>query len=255
VTDRWRIGANLATLANAVLGVAAILYVVAGNKLWAMLLIATAIGFDGLDGLLSRRSQAPPSGFGRVADSTADAITFGLAPAALLAVHTSNVSSWAPYSAWTAAVAAGYFAAAVARLVAFTRRSPPLPHFLGVPTPQAALAIVVVLLFHDTPGYAGVQPVGVLIGATVVAILMVAPIPYPKIRRGSTLRLPSAATAAFAAVALVPLQFHPAGGTAIATVAELGAFGFLVGVAVYYVLGPFTVRRSEPGPGGERDER
>ena len=105
MTDRWRVGANLATLANGLLGVGAVLYTLAGNKVWALLLIAMAIGFDGLDGILSRRSLRPPSRFGRVADSVADATTFGLAPAVLLAVHTSNGATWAPFAGATTAVA------------------------------------------------------------------------------------------------------------------------------------------------------
>ena len=69
MTDRYRVGANLATLANGLLGVGAIAYTLAGNKLWAMLLVAIAIGFDGLDGLLSRRSPRPSGRFGLVATS------------------------------------------------------------------------------------------------------------------------------------------------------------------------------------------
>lgn len=248
MTDRWRAGANLATLANGLLGVGAVLYTLAGNKPWAMLLVVIAIGFDGLDGLLSRRSAQPPSPFGRVADSVADATTFGVAPAVMLAVHTSDVATWAPYAAVTGAVAAAFLAAAVARLAFFTARAHGLPHFLGVPTPQSALAVVVVVLFHDTPGYAGVHPIGVIAGGSVVAALMVVPIPYPKIRRGSTLRLPAALTAALAALTLVPLQFHPLSGSPAADLAEVAAYGLLVGVATYYVAGPFTLRRSRRAP-------
>ena len=71
---------------------------------------------------------------------------------------------------------------------------------------------------------------------------MVVPVPYPKVRRGSMLRLPSAVTAGFAALVLVPLQFRPAGGSLGAVAAEVGAYGLLVGVALYYIVGPFTVR-------------
>jgi len=250
VTDRWRVGANLATLANGLLGVGAIAYAFAGNKLWAMLLVAMAIGFDGLDGLLSRRSPLPASRFGRIADSVADGVSFGLAPAVLLAVHTSDVATWAPYAWLTTGVAAAYLAAALARLAYFTARAHGLPHFLGVPTPQSALAIVVALLFHDTPAYAGVHPVGVLIGALVIAVLMVVPIPYPKVRRGSPLRIPSAVTAALAAATLVPLQFRLGAGSFLAVFAEAAAIGFLVGVAFYYIVGPFTVRPRASVPEG-----
>jgi phosphatidylserine synthase len=250
VTDRWRIGANLATLANGLLGAGAVAYTLAGNKLWAMLLIAMAIGFDGLDGLLSRRSPKPPGPFGRIADSVADGVSFGLAPAVLLAVHTSDPAVWSPYALATTAVAGAYLAAAVGRLAYFTARAHGLPHFLGVPTPESALAVVVVILFHDTPGYAGVQPIGVLVGAALVSALMVVPVPYPKVRRGSPMRLPSIVTAAFAALVLVPLQFRPAAGSALATLAHLAAFGLLAGVAIYYLAGPFLVDAPASPPKG-----
>jgi CDP-diacylglycerol--serine O-phosphatidyltransferase len=246
VTDRYRVAANLATLANGLLGVGAVLYTLAGNKLWAMLLVAMAIGFDGLDGLLSRRSPLPTGRFGRIADSVADAVSFGVAPAVLLAVHTANASAWAPYALWTAVVAAVYLACALARLAYFTVRAHDLPHFLGVPTPQAALAVIVLVLFHDLPGYASVAPVWAIVGGLVIAALMVAPIPYPKVRRGSPMRLPATITAALAALALVPLQFHPRGGSPTALSAEVAAYGMLVGVALYYVYGPFTVRTARP---------
>jgi len=247
VTDRWRIGANLATLANALLGVGAVLYIIAGNKLWAMLLIACAIGFDGLDGLLSRRSRAPPSPFGRVADSVADAITFGLAPAFLIAWHAGESSAWQPYAPLAIALGAVYAAAAFARLAYFTLRAYERPYFLGVPTPQSALAVIVAVLFHDTPAFQTVAPIGLLVGAAALSVLMVAPIPYPKIRRGSPLRLPMAATAVAAAVALVPLQFRPGTGTPLYEVAYGAAFAMLLGVASYYVAGPFTVHRPRSG--------
>ena len=249
MTDRWRTAANLATTANAALGVGAILYTLAGNPLWAMLLIACGIGFDGLDGLLSRRSRAPPSVFGRVADSVADAITFGLAPAVLIAVHTSDRAIWAPFLGIALVVAAAYAAATVARLIYFTARAYERRDFLGVPTPESALAVVVALLFHDVPGFQTVQPIGVLIGASALAVLMVVPIPYPKIRRGSPLRIPMIVTAVAAALALVPLQFRPAAGSPLFDLAYAAAAVMFAGVALYYVAGPFTLRRAAPGPG------
>ncbi len=246
MTDRWRLAANLATLGNGILGVGAVLYVLAGNKVWAMLLIVLAIGLDGLDGMLSRRSQVPAGFTGRVADSVADAITFGIAPAFLIAVHTSNVSAWSPWETLATLLAAAYVAAAIARLTYFTARGFERPYFLGVPTPQSALAIVVVLLFHDTPAFQSVAPLGVLVGTTIVAVMMVVPVPYPKIRRGNRLRIPMAVTAIAAALTLVPLQFRPAVGSPLFLLAYGSAFVFLIGVASYYLAGPFTVPRPHP---------
>ena len=243
MTDRWRASANLATLANGVLGVGAVLYVLAGNPLWAMFLIVCAIGFDGLDGILSRRSTAPPSRFGRVADSVSDAVSFGVDPAFLIAVHTVDGPTWQPWEPLALALAAAYLAAAVARLIYFTARAYDRSDFLGVPTPQSVLGLVVVLLFLDTPAFAGVQPVGVFVGVAFLAVMMVVPVGYPKIRRGNPLRAPMAATAAFVALALVPLQFHLATGSALYEFAYGASIAFLIGVASYYLLGPFTVPR------------
>jgi CDP-diacylglycerol--serine O-phosphatidyltransferase len=246
VTDRWRVFANLATLSNAALGVGAILYVLAGNKLWAMLLIACAIGFDGWDGILSRRSSVPPSPFGRIADSIADGVSFGIAPAFLIAVHTSNVGTWQPWEPLVIALAVLYAAAAFARLTYFTARAYHHPYFLGVPTPQSALALIVALLFHDTPAFQTVQPIGVLVGVAALATLMVVPVPFPKIRRGALLRLPMAATGGAAALALVPLQFHLATGSPLYDFAYGASVALLIGVASYYLIGPFTVPREAP---------
>jgi archaetidylserine synthase len=250
VSDRWRLFANLATLANALLGVSAVLYILAGNKLWAMLLIACAIGFDGLDGIFSRRSASPSGPFGRVADSVADAVTFGAAPAFLIAVH-GNASPWQPWTGLAVGFGVAYFAAALARLVYFTVRAYQLPYFLGVPTPQSALAIVVAVLFHDTPAFQTVAPIGVLVGAAIVSVMMLVPVSYPKVRRASAMRWPMLATAIAAALTLVPLQFRPSVGAPLYLLAYGAALVFLVGVASYYLVGPFTVRRvatSEKAP-------
>jgi phosphatidylserine synthase len=244
MTDRWRWFANLATLANALLGVGAVLYILAGNKQWAMLLIACAVGFDGLDGIFSRRSASAAGLFGRVADSVADGVTFGVAPAFLVAVHTGDISTWQPWTVATLGLAAAYLAAALARLTYFTARAFQHPYFLGVPTPQSALAIVVAVLFHDTPAFQSVAPLGVIIGTAVVSAMMVVPVRYPKIRRGSPLRIPMVVTAVAAAVVLVPIQFRPAAGAPLYLLAYASALVFLAGVASYYLAGPFTVRRT-----------
>ena len=247
MTDRWRAAANLATLANALLGVGAILYVLAGNKLWAMLLIACALGFDGLDGMFSRRSALPSALFGRVADSIADGISFGIAPAFLIAVHTSDSSTWSPYEPYLLVLAGGYLLASLARLTYFTARAYSRKDFLGVPTPQSALALIVALLFHDTPAFQTVQPIGVMVGVAVLAVLMVVPIPFPKIRRTSPLRWPMVATGVAAGLVLVPLQFRPGVGSPLYDLAYAAGVVMLVGVASYYLVGPFTVPRAPAG--------
>jgi archaetidylserine synthase len=251
VTSFGRVGANLATLANALLGLGAILYTLAGNKLWAMLLIGCGIGFDGLDGILSRRAGGPPSSTGRVLDSVADAITFGVAPGALLAVHTEHASLWAPWSSYALIVGGLVVALAVGRLVYFTWRGWQHPHFVGASTPQNALAVVVLVLFFDWPAFLGTNPPALLLIAALLALLMVLPVRYPKLRRGVPLRWTMIGTAVALAVCLVPLQFRPAMATPLYLLAEAAAVAAAVGLAGYYVLGPWVTggAANEPGPG------
>ena len=239
---RWP--ANLATLANGLVGAGAVAYTIAGNPRWAMLLLVAGVGFDGLDGLLARRARLPPSLFGRVADSVADSITFAIAPAALLAVHTDHASTWAPWTAATDGAALLVAALAIVRLVYFTWRGYQRSDFLGVPTPQNALALVVVLLFLDVPAFWGIAPAVVVVFAVALALLMVVPIGFPKIRRGSPLRGPMTLTAIALVVAVLPIQFRPDPGSPAYGVAELAAVVAAVGLALYYLAGPFTVTRT-----------
>ncbi|MGC2288948.1 MAG: CDP-alcohol phosphatidyltransferase family protein [Thermoplasmata archaeon] len=249
MTSAGRVGANLATLANALLGVGAILYTLAGNKLWAMLLIGCGVGFDGLDGILSRRAGGPPSSSGRVLDSVADAITFGLAPGVLIAVHTEHASLWAPWSGYALVVGGLVSALAIGRLVYFTWRGWQHPHFVGASTPQNALAIVVLVLFFDEPGFLGTNPLVVLLAAALLALLMVSPIPYPKLRRGMWLRGVMIGTAAALGVSLVPLEFRPAAGTPFYFVGAAAAAVAAIGLATYYVLGPRAARAAAGAAG------
>ena len=239
-----RTGANLATLANGLCGVGAILYVLAGNKLWAGLLIVSGLGFDGLDGYLSRRAGVGGSRFGRIADSVADAVTFGLAPAALLLVHTDAPGTWAPWAPESAAVAGLLLLLAVARLTYFTWRGFARTDFLGVPTPQTALAVVALTLWADRPAYLGVNPPLVIGGAFVAALLMVAPIPYPKIRRGALLRLPMAVTAVAFVLTEIVVQFQPGRGSVAFDLTIVALLIASIGLLVYYLLGPWTASNS-----------
>jgi len=237
--DRYRLAANLATLANALVGVGAIAYVLAGNKLWAMLLIVSGIGFDGLDGFLSRRSAgAPPSAFGRVADSVADAITFGIAPGLLVAVHTDHADLWSPWSTASIVVGALVLGLAVGRLVYFTVRGFRWDHFVGAPTPQTAIAIVLLALVFDRPAFLGVAPLACLVGAGVAAVLMVVPVPFPKVRRGHPIRPIATVTALALVAAVLPLQFVPSPGSPLYLAAAAATAVAIAGALAYYAAGP-----------------
>jgi phosphatidylserine synthase len=242
-----RAAANLATLGNALLGVGAILYTLAGNKLWGMLLVVIGMGFDGLDGILSRRSGLPSGTSGRVFDSVADAVTFALAPAVFLAVSPEHRELWAAVSPLPIVAAVVFATFALVRLGYFTARGHVHPHFVGASTPQTAFAVILLLLFADTPGYLGANPVVVLGGAIALSPLMVLPVRYPKIRRGAKLRRTMTLTSIALAVALVPAQFRPPVGSPLYWLSLSAAVASAIGLAVYYSYGPRSVEPDEEG--------
>ena len=248
MSSRGRIFPNLATLANGLVGVWAIASILKGNPTWAMLLIIAGLGFDGLDGLLSRRSKLPGGGFGVVADSVADSITFGLAPGLLVAYHTAGAALWASWAPWPLVVGLLLVVLAVARLVYFTLYAHDLGYFVGAPTPQSALTIVLTVVFFDVPGLVRQDPAIVLVLSTVAAVLMVTPIPFPKIRKGSVIRLPMIATALAFIAMILPLQFRPAAGTPLLDLAIGASVVAAVGTLLYYLVGPWTVDRGVTAP-------
>ncbi|MCI4349166.1 MAG: CDP-alcohol phosphatidyltransferase family protein [Thermoplasmata archaeon] len=244
-----RIWANLSTLANGTLGVGAIAYVVAGNKLWAMLLIVAGIGFDGLDGWLSRRSGRPGSRFGPLADSVADAVTFGLAPAALIIVHTDRVALWSPWTPGTLLAGVVIASLAIARLTWFTLRAHDRPYFTGAPTPQNAIGVVLLLLLFDDPAFLGTLPLAVVVLGLVLAVLMVVPVRFPKIRVNSPLRIPMTVAGFALILALLPLQFRPNVGSPLYDVSFVATGVAVVLATSYYAIGPSTVAKVPTTPG------
>lgn len=239
----WRVAANLATLANGLCGVGAIAYAWRGNPLFALFLILAGIGWDGLDGAFSRRSRVPGTVFGRVADSVADAITFALAPGVLVAVHTFDAASWSAYQIVALVVGAEVAILALARLVRYTAVGHRDTAFSGVPTPQNALLLLFLAPLVDMPAYLGAQPIIFLAVIGLAAPLMVLPIPYPKVRRGSAIRPLTAAIALVASLALVEENLVAPLGLGL-TGNELGFGLSALGLALlgaYYVTGPMTV--------------
>jgi phosphatidylserine synthase len=246
-----RAAANLSTLANAAVGVGAVAYVLAGNPLWAMLLVVCGLGFDGLDGFFHRRSGLPEGRFGRIADSVADAITFGLAPAMLVGFHTARIHLWQPWTVELWLAAALLAGLAWARLVWYTVRAYAQPYFVGVPTPQTALGVVVLLLLVDSPGFLGTRPELVVALVPILALAMVVPVRFPKIRRGAALRPAMTVTGIAFVLALLPLQFQPAPWSALYDLSLIGTAVALLGIASYYLVGPSTVRSPPAVPAGK----
>jgi CDP-diacylglycerol--serine O-phosphatidyltransferase len=194
---------TLLTLGNAVCGFAAIAY---GSKIgqegttaaldnfyfaiggW---LIIAAMVFDALDGYVARLSRTA-SKFGGELDSLCDAISFGAAPAFLL---LRMGPGWdRPFlHQMLAAIATLYMACAILRLARFNVENSPDPayhkRFKGLPSPAAAgcLASLAILRGELADKWAAFDPhmvkavveVWAILGALVVALLMVSMVPYP----------------------------------------------------------------------------
>jgi phosphatidylserine synthase len=237
----WRILADGSTTGNALCGVGAIAYVLLGNKLFALALIFIAIGWDGLDGYAARRSGLPEMLYGRVADSVADTVTFCIAPAVLVAYDNYPTALWSQYQnvAYVAAmIIAGI---GIARLLYYTIRAHSYPYFVGVSTPQNALAVVFLVLLLEIPGYIQNSPPFFLLGVLLFAPWMVIPVRYPKVRRKSAVRWLATAMSMFTLFAVAIPNFRPAVDSLPYYIALFLAVGGFILLLALYVLGPLMV--------------
>lgn len=183
---------SMLTLFNMFAGFLAIVEIFHEQYAVAIWLIIFAAVFDGLDGKLARLI-GNTSDFGIEFDSMADLVSFCVAPSFLI------------YRLY--AVDLGILGAIMAffplmfgsiRLARFNLQTTeePVPYFIGLPTPAAALSIIAFPLFYQTlgdwPGNAKIMLPYVI----VLSFLMVSHVPYPKMPRwtftagrGNTIRL------------------------------------------------------------------
>jgi CDP-diacylglycerol--serine O-phosphatidyltransferase len=183
---------NLATASNMMLGMGAVWCGLRGQVEMAGWLIVWAAFLDGLDGVLARLLDAK-SHFGIEFDSLADHVSFGLAPAALLASYADRlgIGVWdgSPHG-WIVLVPVTFYVVmAGVRLARFNVQTLELGEMLfrGIPTTMSAgiiSVLVLTLIKHGDP-VAGRDPVLLLVGtvATVFGLLMVSNLPLPKFRK------------------------------------------------------------------------
>ncbi len=241
----WRLWANLATTGNGLCGVGSIAYTLLGNKLFGLFLILAGMAFDGLDGFLSRRSALPEGAGGRIADSVADGITFCLAPAAAVAFDNYPLGLWDPWRGVALGVAVALAGVGLFRLTLYTTRGWKRGYFLGASTPQNALVLIVLVPLFQYPAFLAPSPLALLVGVLIFVPVMVLPVPYPKVRRGSPLRGFTAILSGLVAleVILANLRPLPGSGLYLATYAlTVTALLLLVGL---YVGGPFVVGQAQ----------
>ncbi|RJL20709.1 CDP-diacylglycerol--serine O-phosphatidyltransferase [Bailinhaonella thermotolerans] len=137
----------------------------------AVVLILMGATCDLFDGLVARRFRA--SAMGAELDNLADVISFGFAPAFM-------VATWAGFSnALPLPVALGaagaVLLAGVVRLARFACVKTKSGDFMGLPIPMGAMTVISIVLLFKPSYYA-------IAGIVVVAWLMVSRIEYPKPR-------------------------------------------------------------------------
>jgi CDP-diacylglycerol--serine O-phosphatidyltransferase len=177
--------ADVMTLLNAALGVVAMTAAVMGEtELVARLILLAAVA-DGLDGIIARKHGG--TDVGPYLDSIADIVSFGTAPALL--VVAVGQDAWGPLSANTpeyiavVAVASLFVVFSIVRTALYTvyveegQNRPGIQNTLGSS----------ILAAGYLAGVTAIEPI--LAGTVVLSVLMIAPVPYPKLATRDALLL------------------------------------------------------------------
>ncbi len=169
---------SIFTLVNLFFGFLAILTASQGEFRKAAWLIIAAALFDALDGKMARLFGVP-SRFGMEFDSIADMVSFCTAPAVL--VYFAYLQNLTPLLA--AVISFIPLLAGGVRLARFnvSQDESPLPFFIGLPTPVAALVISSFILFSSSVRSDVGDPriaISLMFG---LALLMISHIQYGKI--------------------------------------------------------------------------
>ncbi len=162
--NRWfKAVPNSLTLCNSLCGFAAILYTIRAFRasdysaqalFISAWIILGAMIFDALDGLAARVFNAA-SMRGMEMDSLADMVTFGVAPAAIIAVMAHSIKdATGAYDAYVYAMSGIYVSCAALRLATYNVHAilndKTSEDFSGLPSPGAAAGICSVLIFFNS---------------------------------------------------------------------------------------------------------
>lgn len=166
---------NLLTICNLSAGLLAICLAGKGKTNICSLLVLASIFFDGLDGWVARRLKQE-SVFGRLFDSAADFVSFGLAPSFIYCylIRKMDILILSAISI--------YVCASAARLIRFNslRESSLLKNFQGLPTTASAgLLILLIPLFSKDLG----RPIFFISAFIILSALMLSRIPFWKFNK------------------------------------------------------------------------
>ena len=176
---------SLLTLGNLVCGFHSIRYAADGRFTAAAWMVGLAMVFDALDGKVARLTKAS-SQFGAELDSLADVVSFGIAPAFLVAMLTAAAQSQYQRLVWLCCMV--YCVCAALRLARFnveaTLDEESHRSFRGLPSPAAAGQIAsLVVLHHYLAERFQIDAVRHVIPMVtfLAGVLMVSRIPYPHV--------------------------------------------------------------------------
>ncbi len=165
--------ADVASLANAVSGMLAIIMAYYQNPIFCAIFLVLAVVFDAIDGPLARRfPNDTDEVFGETIDSLADAISFGIAPAVIIyELFRTPVMIIASVL---------LLCCGILRLSRYntiiTEQTGPTKTFIGLPIPVSSFMLSL-LLFSQVE-----NPLMVLAVMSLIALLMVSSLKYPKIK-------------------------------------------------------------------------
>ncbi|MHA1124749.1 MAG: CDP-alcohol phosphatidyltransferase family protein [Candidatus Heimdallarchaeota archaeon] len=156
-------------------------------SLWAARFVLLAIIFDFIDGIPARLAKKNPGFFGTVVDSAADTVSFGFAPAVMIALSLPlvNTISTAHLVLGICSVVIGvYFGfCTIFRLIRFTK-TPSKKWFQGIPSPgagcAAAVYIIIKLFIENKVGSSTIAtPIVGLLFMIIAATMMIVKVRYP----------------------------------------------------------------------------
>ncbi len=157
---------SMITLANLFCGCLGVVWVFEQQLHWAVYMIWTSAFLDTLDGLAARALRVS-SELGKQLDSLADLVSFGLLPAAIIYMISSNyISAPWPYAAFIITVSSAV------RLAKFNLDPNQSINFTGLPTPANAILISSLpLILHQNPDFLRPELENPIIWLLIVGIL------------------------------------------------------------------------------------
>ncbi|MCH7823325.1 MAG: CDP-diacylglycerol--serine O-phosphatidyltransferase [Acidobacteria bacterium] len=165
---------SLFTVGNLFCGYYSLIATLRGEYAPAALAIGIAMVADGLDGRIARMTNSE-SAFGGALDSVSDALTFGMAPAALM-------YSWALSDLERIGWMTSFFflACSATRLARFTVQTGhhDRRYFVGLPAPPAAAMLAAMTFYSPAKLTAPIVSYGVVVMVVMLAILMISKIRY-----------------------------------------------------------------------------